>query len=173
MYRCILHFFLHFFFAFLHHSKWMCFICLGDFPLSHKARCPHHHHIYWAVTSALFCIRHASISNPLSHSHPFPLLCLNPHTCTHSLHTHTRTHTSLSPPLDHVGETVALNLSSSSPHQFVITNNPQHTPPSYPLPLHAGIPLVTVVWWCLPSNQKALTPSYMAYGIEGGGCRLC
>lgn len=51
-------------------------------------------------------------------------------------------------PLDHVGETVALNLSSSSPTSQK-TTNPQHSSPS----LHAGIPLATVVWWCLPSNQ--------------------
>lgn len=51
-------------------------------------------------------------------------------------------------PLDHVGETVALNLSSSSPTSQK-TTNPQHSPPSP----HAGIPLATVVWWCLPSNQ--------------------
>lgn len=123
----------------------------------------HHHHSSCAVTPALFHIRYTSTSNPLSHSHPFPLLCL----CTH-MHPFT-THTPSSPPLDHVGETAALNLSSSSPYQSSVwTTNPQHIPPSLQLPLHAGIPLATVlVWWRLPSNQKAPTPSYMAYNVGG------
>ncbi len=39
-------------------------------------------------------------------------------------------------------------------------------PPTHSsISLHAGIPLATVVRWCLPSNQKAHSPSYIAYGI--------
>lgn len=152
------------------YSKWMCFICSGAFPLSNKACCPHHHHISRAVTSALFCIRRTSISNPLSHSHPFPLLCLNPHTYTHSPHTHKPPSSLL---LDHVGETVALNLSSSSPHQSsVITTNPQHTPPSlcmqaFPWQLWCG-------GVCLATRRLSLLPIWlMAWGFaDWAGWRL-
>lgn len=94
------------------------------------------------------CLRRTSITGTLSHSSPphpplpSPQLCLK-HRCA-PIH-RARTHA----PLDHVGETVALNLSSSSPTSQK-TTNPQLSSPS----LHAGIPLATVVWWCLPSNQN-------------------
>lgn len=89
------------------------------------------------------CIRPPSITGTLSHSHPSPLqLCLRAARDEwRRAHAHA--------PLDRVGETVALNLSSSSPTSPT-TTNPQ---PSSPSP-HAGIPLATVVWRCLPSNPK-------------------
>ncbi len=106
---------------------------------------------------------------------PSPCFVSTAHTCAHSLHTHTHTHT---PTHTHTHTiiittirpcwgTVALNLSSSSPPPVCYS----HQPPTHSsISLHAGIPLATVVWWCLPSNQKALSPSYMAYGM--GVCGL-
>lgn len=102
------------------------------------------------------CIRRTSITGTLSRSHPSPLqLCLK-HRCAPIHRARTQA------PLDHVGETVALNLSSSSPTSQK-TTNPQLSSPS----LHAGIPLATVVWWCLPSNQNlSFLYGHIALGLQ-------
>lgn len=73
------------------YSKWMCIICLEAFLLSHKARCPHHHHISWSSYVSPVCIRHTHpLTKPLSRSGPLPQLCFN-HTCAPPFNTHTQT----------------------------------------------------------------------------------
>lgn len=134
--------------------KWTCLLwAFTIIPSSSLSSTP-----LYSITSALFAIRHAFTSNQPFHSHPFPLLCLKPNTWTHS--PHTRTHTPPPAPLDHVGGNGGLELVEHLPHQSsVLTPNPQHIPH---LPLHAGIPLATVVCWCLPSNQQDLSPHDVA-----------
>lgn len=68
------------------------------------------------------------------------------------------------PLLGHDGEMVVLNLSCPSPI------SPLLWPPTPNISPHADIPLVTVVCWCLPSNQEAFFLSYTGYGM--GVCRV-
>lgn len=81
---------------FIFYSKWMCIICLEAFLLSHKARCPHHHHhISWSSYVSPVCIRHTHpLTKPLSRSGPFPQLCFN-HTCAPPFNTHTHADSSM------------------------------------------------------------------------------
>ena len=138
---------------------------LRRFSIMTQSRCPHRHHISQALTSTLFCIGHTTTSSPLSHSHPFPLLCLNPHTCIHSphthihthSHTHTYTHTIITTIKTMLGKRWPWTCLAPPPHQSSgLTTNPQHTPPSlcmqaFPWQLWCGCA-------CLATRRLSLPP---------------
>lgn len=134
--------------------KRTCVIWLGDFSVTPQSWLSPLPPCFMSSYVSPVCIRHTSTTQPLSHSGPFPQLCLS-HTCTpiHQMYVHTHTPS----PLDHVGDTVALNLSYSALHQSPVkTTNPQHTPPSlcmqaFPWQLWCGGScLATTRLSCLP-----------------------
>lgn len=124
-----------------------CFMCSYVIPALYQT------HMQFQATFTLTSLPPAlSESTHVQHCPPLP----QTHTPTHHHHHHhhyqQRPWTCLAPP----------------PLLFIRNHQPpQHTPSFLQLPLHAGIPLATVVWWCLPSN-----PFFsILYGLwYGWGC---